>query len=106
MTESWSTTSALNAFLEELIAGMSFTPQWTFYPSLMWSSGTIVDKPDGSREHLPPRYEVGLYRRDDALDLLSIPSDKFGLIYFLPDPVDLASSRRRIDFDGKNIIVR
>lgn len=83
---------------------------YSFYPSIMWNLGGYAWKPEdpsGSRIDLPARYSAGFYRRDPLPEgFVFVPSERFGLVVFLPRTEDLASDRRSIDFDGEWIVVR
>jgi len=72
----------------------------------MWSLGGTISKRGQAVESLPPRYDVTLIERHDLSRFATIPNERFGFIAFSPKPEDQKSSRRLIDFDGKNIVVR
>ena len=56
---------------------------------------------------MPPRYEIGLTKKNDVPnDKIKLVSKRFGYVIFDPKPEDAKSSRRLIDFHGKNIVVR
>ena len=82
------------------------------YPSIMWSLGGEAWKsedPEGTRIPIPAGYSVGFYNQNplpEGDSLIFVKSDRFGLVVFLPRPEDQASSRRLIDFDGEEVIVR
>jgi len=108
MNTVWALSSRFVDFLDQLISESDFAPSAsTYYPSVLWSLGGTMQGPEGVTLPTPPRYEVGLVERSEANRFkLRLPSKKFGYIIFDPRPEDAASSRRLIDFDGKDIVVR
>lgn len=100
----WKLTAKLEEFIAPLVreAGIMSTDT----PSIMWSTGGTVEKPGQAPQSLPAHYALGWVDRQNLSSFQTIPSAKFGKLVFHPSPADLASSRRTIDYDGKDIVVR
>lgn len=104
MIQTWKLTPRLEDFVAGLVqeAGIGAT----YTPSLMWSSGGTIEASGQPPRLLPPHYALGWVRTQDLHKFKTIPSSKFGTLVFHPRPEDAASSRRLIDYDGTDIVVR
>ena len=100
----WKLSAKLEEFIAPLIqeAGLSSTDT----PSIVWSLGGSLEAPGRPPEALPARYALGWISQQNLGSFQTVQSAKFGRIAFHPSPSDLASSRRLIDFDGTDIVVR
>jgi hypothetical protein len=104
MTGTWRLTPRLEDFVAGLVkeAGIGATDT----PSLMWSQGGTIEASDQPPRPLPPHYALGWVRKQDLHKFKTIPSSRFGAFVFHPRPEDAASSRRLIDLDEDEIVVR
>ena len=108
MDDEWQITEAARSFLADVVEEFGRRGLGgPLYPSVMWSpegqSGGSTPAP------LAPEYSIGVYKPDHLPaeeSFVHIPSDKFGLVVFLPRDEDLRSDRRTIDYDGSSIVVR
>lgn len=107
MPDVWQTSKAFDGFLSELVRASDFASSIaSLFPCIMWSLGGTISKRGQAVETVPPRYEVTLIERPDLSRFAAIPNERFGFIAFSPKPEDQKSSRRLIDFDGHDIVVR
>ena len=108
MAGKWTVSTKLTTFLADLIVGSDFASTVSqYYPSIMWSGTGWMEGPDHVRKPLRPRYSVGLVEKANLRDYkIVLPDKRFGYVVFSPKPEDEKSSRRLIDFDGKDIVVR
>jgi hypothetical protein len=83
-------------------------PGFEFYPVITWRTGGQVVAPAAAAVDLPDCYDLGLIPRGDinASNFIAIANESFEVVAFVPRPEDMASSRRVIDYDGEDIVVR
>ena len=107
MTTDWKVTAELDDLLARAIEQSGFADQLgTHVPSVTWTEGGQVEASGQPTIPIPPHYAVGLVLIENLSRFLTIKSAKFGHIVFHPAPSDAASTRRLVDYDGMNIIVR
>lgn len=75
---------------------------------LAWSAGGWAEGPDHHRVPLRAEYALGTFDKNEPPPRTSfiVPSKLFGHICLIPKPEDARSARRRIDYDGKDIVIR
>lgn len=100
----WKLTTRLEDFVDALIKEAGIGPTDT--PSIMWSTGGVVEAPGQLPQSLPAHYALGWVDRQNLSGFQTIPSARFGEMVFHPSPADFASARRLIDYDGSDIVVR
>lgn len=105
MPKEWRVSSGVEAFLEQVLTEIPPIP-FTFYPCIGWTLGGTSGKRGGPQTPLPPEYSLGFIEQRNLVKYRAVASRAFGFIAFSPKPEDERSSRRLIDFDGKNIVVR
>ncbi len=104
MTEIWKLTTKVEDLIATLVKQAGIGPTDT--PSLMWASGGSLEAPGKPPRLLPAHYGLGWVAQPNLHAFKTIPSARFGQIVFHPRPEDEASTRRTIDYDGTDIIVR
>lgn len=105
MSDNWHVTPKLEAFISGLLKEVP-NPRFAFYPCIGWTLGGSYGKVGAPQKPLPPGYGLGLIKRMDLAKYTPIKSRLFGYVAFAPKAEDAHSSRRLIDFDGKDIVVR
>ena len=110
-SESWTLSSAAIAAVERAIVDFArdyAAPEFAYYPLITWRSGGTATRLGSTPVSLPDRYDLALIKQVDvgASNFIPISSPRFGVVAFVPSDQDAASSRRLIDYDGKNIVVR
>ena len=83
-------------------------PDVDFCGVIGWSLGGELVLASGERHTIGPRYEIGITAISDIAEygLARIDDPALGIVAFQPSAADLASDRRLIDYDGKDIVVR
>jgi hypothetical protein len=110
-TRGWEVSEAATAAIRRAIGDFVKNhgrPQFDYYPLITWRSGGTASKSGSAKIDLPDRYDLGLIPRADlgASNFIAVESRAFGALAFVPRDRDAASSRRLIDFDGQDIVVR
>lgn len=110
-TQGWTISDAALAVIERAINDFErdyFRPDFAYYPVVTWRSGGQATKPGELPVSLPDRYDIALIPRADlrARNFIEIACRQFEVVAFVPRDEDAASSRRLIDFDGQDIVVR
>jgi hypothetical protein len=79
----------------------------THVAAIMWSPDGWIEDRGRVRKPLPAEYVLGAIEKSKLSRFKTvIPDTTFGSVVFDPKPADARSSRRLIDFDGKDIVVR
>ncbi len=104
MTDTWKLTTKAEELIATLVKQAAIGPTDT--PSLMWASGGTLEAPGKPPKPLYAHYGLGWVAQHNLHSFKTIPSARFGKIVFHPRPEDEASTRRTIDYDGTDIVVR
>ncbi|MCB1517209.1 MAG: hypothetical protein KDJ19_06290 [Hyphomicrobiaceae bacterium] len=111
MNKTWIISQKLEAALEEIMSDPETTrlmsPGVAYYPTIVWATGGTLSKADETIREFPPHYGFGFIDdKDPGRNGVTIPSATFGVVIFVPNDADRASSRRLLDIEGKSVIVR
>lgn len=104
MTDTWKLTTKAEELIATLVKQAAIGPTDT--PSLMWASGGTLEAPGKPPKPFYAHYGLGWVAQHNLHSFKTIPSARFGKIVFHPRPEDEASTRRTIDYDGTDIVVR
>jgi len=110
MIDKWTASESLVALLKERFADPHVREMLEgheeFYPTIGWTDGATLQKRGESPTTVTSHYGLGFMFEREASGYLEVDAPYFEMILFRPSKEDAASSRRVIDYDGTDIVVR